>query len=98
MFIIFSVSAISKTFRLLRFILIFIFFFFNDAATTEIYTLSLHGRSSDLWADPGGQPPAPAITAKSCNRRADLIVDRKSTRLNASHGSISYAVFCWKKK
>src|SRR5207245_2092776 len=24
--------------------------------------------------------------------------DRKSTRLNSSHGSISYAVFCWKKK
>src|SRR2546430_11591910 len=24
------------------------FFFFNDTATTEIYTLSLHGRSSDL--------------------------------------------------
>src|SRR5207245_7824385 len=24
--------------------------------------------------------------------------DRKSTRLNCSHGSISYAVFCWKKK
>src|SRR5438128_7944205 len=26
------------------------------------------------------------------------IVDRKSTRLNSSHGSISYAVFCLKKK
>src|SRR5690348_18198430 len=26
----------------------FIFFFFNDTATTEIYTLSLHERSSDL--------------------------------------------------
>src|SRR6266542_4986260 len=25
-------------------------------------------------------------------------LDRKSTRLNSSHGSISYAVFCWKKK
>src|SRR5207245_2794539 len=28
----------------------------------------------------------------------DLTVDRKSTRLNSSHGSISYAVFCLKKK
>src|SRR5207245_5464125 len=27
-----------------------------------------------------------------------LILDRKSTRLNSSHGSISYAVFCLKKK
>src|SRR5438128_6006593 len=26
------------------------------------------------------------------------LVDRKSTRLNSSHGSISYAVFCLKKK
>src|SRR5207245_501868 len=26
-----------------------------------------------------------------------LSIDRKSTRLNSSHGSISYAVFCWKK-
>src|SRR5207245_3491116 len=25
-------------------------------------------------------------------------LDRKSTRLNSSHGSISYAVFCLKKK
>src|SRR5687768_18126852 len=33
-------------------------------------------------------------------RRAvpDLLVDRKSTRLNSSHGYISYAVFCLKKK
>src|SRR5438128_8955492 len=29
---------------------------------------------------------------------APLAVDRKSTRLNSSHGSISYAVFCLKKK
>src|SRR3712207_9078532 len=27
---------------------LFLFFFFNDTATTEIYTLSLHDRSSDL--------------------------------------------------
>src|SRR5687768_17760693 len=28
----------------------------------------------------------------------DLMLDRKSTRLNSSHGYISYAVFCLKKK
>src|SRR5690625_6606321 len=28
----------------------------------------------------------------------DLIIDRKSTRLNSSHVAISYAVFCLKKK
>src|SRR5256886_6202057 len=30
--------------------------------------------------------------------RADVITDRKSTRLNSSHSQISYAVFCLKKK
>src|SRR2546429_5984448 len=30
--------------------------------------------------------------------RASLVPDRKSTRLNSSHGYISYAVFCLKKK
>src|SRR5699024_11928905 len=33
-----------------------------------------------------------------CNRVLDLFGDRKSTRLNSSHVSISYAVFCLKKK
>src|SRR5690242_21447499 len=30
--------------------------------------------------------------------RSELLSDRKSTRLNSSHMSISYAVFCLKKK
>src|SRR2546422_4818215 len=30
--------------------------------------------------------------------RAKALLDRKSTRLNSSHGYISYAVFCLKKK
>src|SRR3989337_3422602 len=70
--------------------LFFVFFFFNDTATTEIYTLSLHDAlpiswKSDTWrAD--SQPRCWAPT------------DRKSTRLNSSHGSISYAVFCLKKQ
>src|SRR5699024_11926023 len=29
---------------------------------------------------------------------SDVVIDRKSTRLNSSHVSISYAVFCLKKK
>src|SRR2546429_5877788 len=32
------------------------------------------------------------------DRRARMMIDRKSTRLNSSHGYISYAVFCLKKK
>src|SRR5699024_12558130 len=32
------------------------------------------------------------------NKRVDPFIDRKSTRLNSSHVSISYALFCLKKK
>src|SRR5215207_11350464 len=69
----------------------FFFFFFNDTATTEIYTLSLHdalpisGSTGCGWLfTPTTAPPSRA--------------DRKSTRLNSSHEWISYAVFCLKKK
>src|SRR6266481_7945651 len=71
----------------------FFFFFFNDTATTEIYTLSLHERSSDLpimLLDPFGRRGPREVMA--------FLGDRKSTRLNSSHSSISYAVFCLKKK
>src|SRR2546430_15575298 len=68
------------------------FFFFNDTATTEIYTLSLHDALpiSHLRGAPGGVPPQGGWRVA---RR-----DRKSTRLNSSHSQISYAVFCLKKK
>src|SRR5207245_9617021 len=38
--------------------------------------------------------------ASPINKRSGSVggIDRKSTRLNSSHGSISYAVFCLKKK
>src|SRR2546422_2502001 len=80
--------------------LVFLFFFFNDTATTEIYTLSLHDalpisgngcrsaysikKMAVWWTG----PPRPGLRSR----------DRKSTRLNSSHGYISYAVFCLKKK
>src|SRR5690242_20940112 len=41
--------------------------------------------------------PAPGLWLRR-RRAAILLVDRKSTRLNSSHMSISYAVFCLKKK
>src|SRR5947207_6380404 len=79
--------------------------FFNDTATTEIYTLSLHD----------ALPISPSVTtsmpASSCSfshssvasrfarsSSAPDVRDRKSTRLNSSHTVISYAVFCLKKK
>src|SRR5699024_12121340 len=43
-------------------------------------------------------PPMSGNTAPSCCARRHKSADRKSTRLNSSHVSISYAVFCLKKK
>src|SRR2546422_9993435 len=85
------------------------FFFFNDTATTEIYTLSLHdalpiyrGRShpahrwayEQAWSKYGWREGWALMTPEL---ELDH-TDRKSTRLNSSHGYISYAVFCLKKK
>src|SRR2546429_7846590 len=83
---------------------LFFFFFFNDTATTEIYTLSLH----DALPISGGRlrsrsheeemiplPAGPLLFDTGIYIR---FRDRKSTRLNSSHGYISYAVFCLKKK
>src|SRR5437764_7565481 len=70
--------------------------FFNDSATTEIYTLSLHDALPIFGLDPrllilqrlellGGGG-------------VDLRLRSEGTRLNSSHRCISYAVFCLKKK
>src|SRR3712207_8644998 len=83
------------------------YFFFNDTATTEIYTLSLHD------ALPISRPPKGVHRRVERDRQRVAVVeparhrdrllgqrgqDRKSTRLNSSHANISYAVFCLKKK
>src|SRR2546427_8229026 len=78
-----------------------LFFFFNDTATTEIYTLSLHDALPILQAgDDGCIPIRLDSTEPVTNINVRLIrpLDRKSTRLNSSHSQISYAVFCLKKK
>src|SRR5438309_9619598 len=77
------------------FLILFILFFFNDTATTEIYTLSLHDALPISAAVAGGRIPGPCRWRQ---RRYNGGRDRKSTRLNSSHSSISYAVFCLKKK
>src|SRR3954462_2690956 len=70
-------------------------FFFNDTATTEIYTLSLH----DALPISGKQAAAAVGQGLLMQHYIDLFKeDRKSTRLNSSHTIISYAVFCLKKK
>src|SRR5438445_5157299 len=80
-------------------LLIYLFFFFNDTATTEIYTLSLH----DALPISGGpvpleRPQAGVVEVLHPDRSGTTTPDRKSTRLNSSHANISYAVFCLKKK
>src|SRR2546422_6422396 len=87
---------------MIRFLFVLIFFFFNDTATTEIYTLSLHDalpilsmKSSSIVRLPSYCTFPPVTLARWI---FDLSIDRKSTRLNSSHGYISYAVFCLKKK
>src|SRR2546430_10052522 len=84
-----------------------IFFFFNDTATTEIYTLSLHD-ALPIWEpssvrvrrsrERAALAQAERLACQSNCRRLDSTRDRKSTRLNSSHSQISYAVFCLKKK
>src|SRR2546430_4438169 len=81
-----------------------VFFFFNDTATTEIYTLSLHDAHPISWQCPS-RPRGPSLWG-GCNRKGSAAPprapssgrDRKSTRLNSSHSQKSYAVFCFKKK
>src|SRR2546426_12486581 len=83
------------------------FFFFNDTATTEIYTLSLHDAlpiSSVRWRRAEGfarriaAGPSALCARTRHGGHAPPGRDRKSTRLNSSHLVISYAVFCLKKK
>src|SRR3712207_8500335 len=86
--------------------------FFNDTATTEIYTLSLHDAlpiSASGGPECGFAKWKTTQTRRAATRVDDLTppghgeivggrADRKSTRLNSSHANISYAVFCLKKK
>src|SRR5256885_6013338 len=89
------------------------FFFFNDTATTEIYTLSLHDALPICYADRrvdlncrvrldeqilAGFPIESDIGRAGKMRAYQSDQDRKSTGLNSSHLVISYAVFCLKKK
>src|SRR2546429_5577152 len=92
----------------------FFFFFFNDTATTEIYTLSLHDAlpicaaadlDHQLAGDPDlgaligpGEPAGEAVEPDGPVEGPGGDLDRKSTRLNSSHGYISDGVFCFKKK
>src|SRR3712207_7033085 len=89
-------------------------FFFNDTATTEIYTLSLHDALPILPARLEGErhhgPPHPGGYGRGLlspcqdrgrgwgGRRNDLRGNRKSTPLNSSNANISYSGFSLKNK
>src|SRR3712207_9394065 len=91
---------------------IFLLVFFNDTATTEIYTLSLHDAlpicleqvhawRAELRRDVRPSPLPAALRGRDGVAVLAVLLallDRKSTRLNSSHANISYAVFCLKKK
>src|SRR5207245_7354356 len=71
---------------------------FCDFLASLLYVLAL-GRGLHHLSE--GIVCAALITANEWRLRGGkngIWVDRKSTRLNSSHGSISYAVFCLKKK
>src|SRR3712207_7764929 len=85
-------------------------FFFNDTATTEIYTLSLHDALPICLPALPGVGVEHRLVGLAADHRGERLLedvgveqaagqpqDRKSTRLNSSHANISYAVFCLKK-
>src|SRR6266576_3617261 len=86
---------ISSRYPRMNFHLYDLFFFFNDPAPTEIYTLSLHD-ALPISGGHAGSADRPTPAATALPRRPAR--DRKSTRLNSSHVETSYAVFCLKKQ
>src|SRR5689334_23543243 len=90
------------------------FFFLNATPNTEIYTLSLHDAlpictwnifkfnvTNDMNVSYCPDRPLIGTSNDKVVISVNIVPpdeDRKSTRLNSSHSSISYAVFCLKKK
>src|SRR5207248_9358168 len=75
-------------------------FFLTASPPTEIYTLSLHDALPIFHAPMWMRSPSCSGTRAPVAISLPLtkVPDRKSTRLNSSHRTISYAVFCLKKK
>src|SRR3712207_8488458 len=87
--------------------------FFNDTATTEIYTLSLHDALPifETTVSPSSTAATAARGSSGNHHTRGRPVrgsgarigsrprpDRKSTRLNSSHANMSYSVLCFEKK
>ena len=82
------------------------FFFFNDTATTEIYTLSLHDALPilDSHLERLGEvftcmeAAGLKLKPEKCELFAKRVRSEEHTSELQSHVRISYAVFCLKKK
>src|SRR5471030_3345324 len=74
-----------------------IVFCFNDTATAEIYTLSLHD-ALPIYADDDRTIGKREGLLHRFRNASPACADRKSTRLNSSRLGISYAGFCLKRK
>src|SRR5437867_6606570 len=77
----------------------------HPPAPPQIYTLSLHDALPISTCHRGVNRPMPleqliqeTATTAGLDSASRAYRDRKSTRLNSSHRTISYAVFCLKKK
>src|SRR5699024_12407681 len=95
-----SVYPLFPCFRLCLLLPSSFSFFFPDAAPTEIYTLSLHD-ALPIFFVLLRLFYVLVLHEFLLLQHSILLIDfedRKSTRLNSSHVSISYAVFCLKKK
>src|SRR5215831_3768000 len=75
----------------------YLIFFFNDPATTDIYTLSLHDALPISGQRRNGRFRGEGRAMGRLDPGQPNLLDRKSTRLISSHLGISYAVFCLKK-
>src|SRR6266496_36856 len=74
-----------------------IFFFLNNTATTEFYTLSLHDALPISCVRTTATRDAETLTRIATRLgRLPNAGDRKSTRLHSSHVELSYAVLCLK--
>src|SRR5210317_2525653 len=99
-FFFFLLLTVCLQFFCLQFTASIFFFFFNDTATTEIYTLSytlsLHGRSSDL----NMKFLHTMVRVKDLDQSVDFFTNKLGLRSEEhtselqSHSEISYAVFC----
>src|SRR2546422_8388505 len=87
--ILFSITNDQATHRSL----LFFFLMIRRPPRSTLFPYTTLFRSQDPR-----RPRCPVPQARALVLEPALELDRKSTRLNSSHGYISYAVFCLKKK